>query len=132
MKKIFSLFLIVFPSVFSFPQTTEGPKNGPIITFLEKAHDFGDIQQGEKVEYVFKFKNTGTQPLIVTDVVTTCSCTAKRWTKEPIPPGNTGEVILTFDSAGKQGIQNKVITILSNAANAIERVSIRVNVMPKQ
>ena len=113
-------------------QTSEGPKNGPIITFVEKSHDFGDIQQGEKVEYVFTFKNTGTQPLVISDVVTTCACTAKSYSKEPVMPGKTGQVTVTFDSAGKMGMQNKVITILSNATNSREMVSIRVNVIPVQ
>jgi hypothetical protein len=130
MKNITLLFFILICNMLTFGQTVEGPKNGSIITFLEKSHDFGDIQQGEKVEYIFKFKNTGTQPLIISDVVTTCQCTAKEWSKEPVMPGKTGEVMVSFDSAGKMGIQNKVVTVLSNAVNSTERVIIRVNVVP--
>lgn len=132
MRKII-LFLFFLLPVFSLlSQTADGPKNGPIITFLEKSHDFGDIQQGEKVEYVFKFKNTGTQPLVISDVMTTCACTAKQWSKDPVLPGKTGEITVSFDSAGKMGMQNKVITIISNATNSREMVSIRVNVIPAQ
>ena len=57
MKKITSLFLLSLTVLALNAQTTNGPQNGPIISFTEKSHDFGDIQQGEKVEYVFSFKN---------------------------------------------------------------------------
>lgn len=129
-KSILSFVIILFTVGYSYAQTTEAPKNGAVITFAEKTHDFGDIKQGEKVEYVFKFKNTGNQPLVISDVATTCACTAKHWSKEPVMPGKNGEVTVTFDSAGKQGMQNKVVTIISNASNNPERVSIRVNVVP--
>lgn len=130
MKQIFILPFVILFFALSFGQTPEGPKNGPVITFLEKSHDFGDIPQGQKVEYVFKFKNSGTQPLVISDVITTCQCTAKQWNKEPVMPGNSGEITVSFDSAGKMGIQNKVVTVQSNATNSTERVSIRVNVVP--
>lgn len=125
---LFSFALLL--TIASLAQAVEGPKNGPIIAFIEKSHDFGDIPQGEKVEYVFNFKNTGTQPLVISDVITTCQCTAKQWNKEPVMPGKAGQITVSFDSTGKMGINNKVITIQSNAVNASERVSIRVNVVP--
>jgi hypothetical protein len=98
------------------------------ITFDEKSHDFGDIYQGDKVEYTFKFKNTGTEPLIISSVQTTCGCTATDWTKTPVAPGKTGEVAATFNSAGKMGQQNKVISVYSNAG--LETVSIVTNILP--
>lgn len=130
MKTHLLILLTFMITAVTFAQTTEGVKNGPVITFTEKSHDFGDIKQGEKVEYVFKFQNTGTQPLVISDVITTCQCTAKQWSKEPVMPGKSGQVTVSFDSAGKMGIQNKVITVQSNATNATERVSIRLNVVP--
>jgi hypothetical protein len=130
MKHIFLFSFAILISLISVAQTVEGVKNGPVITFAEKTHDFGDIQQGEKIEYVFKFQNTGTQPLVISDVMTTCQCTAKQWSKAPVMPGKSSQITVSFDSAGKMGIQNKVITIQSNATNSTERVSIRVNVLP--
>lgn len=92
---------------------------GAIITWEEKNFDFGDITQGEKVEHTFKFANTGTEPLIITNVTTQCGCTApKGWPRDPVLPGGKGEITLAFNSAGKYGRQNKVATIVSNAANA--------------
>jgi hypothetical protein len=113
-------------------QTPEGPKSGPIITFTENSFDFGDIIQGDTVKHIFKFKNTGTAPLILSEVITTCGCTAPKWTNKPILPGKEGQIDITYNSAGKEGLQNKVITVLSNSVNTPVRVSIRVNVLPKK
>lgn len=91
---------------------------GAVITWDKNSYDFGDIQQGEKVEYTFRFSNTGTEPLIITNITTQCGCTTpKGWPRDPILPGGKGEITLAFNSAGKYGRQNKVATIVSNAVN---------------
>ena len=61
---------------------------------------------------------------------TTCGCTAPEWPREPIAPGKTAKIKVVFNSAGKMGMQNKVITVMSNAVNNPERVKIVTNVMP--
>ncbi|MFZ5971006.1 MAG: DUF1573 domain-containing protein [Bacteroidota bacterium] len=94
------------------------PGQGAVITWEQNSYDFGDIQQGEKVEYTFRFSNTGTEPLIITNITTQCGCTTpKGWPRDPILPGGKGEITLAFNSAGKYGRQNKVATIVSNAVN---------------
>jgi hypothetical protein len=108
--------------------TPAGPKAQ--IVFKETSHDFGDIKQGDKVQYTFEFNNAGQAPLVISNVQTTCGCTASEWSKEPILPGKTGQIKATFNSAGKIGRQNKVITVFSNALNPEERVSIVSNVLP--
>ncbi|HZY79412.1 MAG TPA: DUF1573 domain-containing protein [Cyclobacteriaceae bacterium] len=91
---------------------------GPFLTWEKSSHDFGDIPQGEKIEHTFRFSNTGTQPLIITNVSTQCGCTAPRgWPRDPIAPGDHGEITLVFDSSGKFGRVNKVATVISNASN---------------
>lgn len=105
-------------------------KSGPSITFEESEFDFGDIHQGDKVEHVFEFENTGTEPLIITNVQTTCGCTAPEWPRDPIAPGQDGEIKVVFNSTGKIGRQHKVVTIVSNAP--INRVTIISNVLPKE
>ncbi|MFL5730239.1 MAG: DUF1573 domain-containing protein [Cytophagaceae bacterium] len=132
MKKILFSLILALGAFALKAQTSEGPKSGPIITFTESAHDFGDIIQGDSVTHVFKFKNSGSTPLIISEVITTCGCTAPTWTKDPVMPGKSGEILITYRSAGKQGLQNKIITILSNATNTPVRASIRVNVLPKK
>lgn len=130
MKKIFYFAFVLLSGMQGFAQTNESPVKGPAISFTEASHDFGDIVQGAKVEKIFKFQNTGTDPLIISEVITTCGCTATQWNKEPILPGKTGEIQATFNSEGKQGRQNKPITILSNASNSPKTITIIANVLP--
>jgi hypothetical protein len=131
MKK-FALFvcslLFAFAALAQNQPATQAKASGAKIAFDEKTHDFGDIKQGDKVDYTFKFKNTGTEPVVISNVQTTCGCTATNWTKEPVAPGKTGEVSATFNSAGKMGQQNKVISVYYNGG--METVSIVTNVLP--
>jgi hypothetical protein len=85
-----------------------------IIEFEKKVHDFGKIIQGEKVTYAFKFKNTGTGNLIISDVNTSCGCTIPKYTKDPIKPGESGVLQVTFESDNRRGFQNKTVTVVSN------------------
>ncbi len=109
--------MLVVGSSWSFAQTQD-PAEGPLLSWDKSNYDFGDIRQGEKVEYTFKFHNTGDQPLMITNVTTQCGCTApKGWPRDPIQPGSRGEITLVFDSTGKFGRVNKVATVMSNAVN---------------
>ncbi|ELR71825.1 hypothetical protein C900_02200 [Fulvivirga imtechensis AK7] len=107
-------------------------ENGPVMTFDTAKHDFGDIHQGDKVQHTFTFENTGNEPLIITNVQVTCGCTASDWPRDPIAPGQESSITISFNSAGKLGMQNKVITIVSNAANPNNRLTIITNVLPKK
>ena len=112
-------------------KTTKTTTAGPVMTFAETKHDFGNIKQGDIVEHVFKFKNTGTAPLVIKQVDVTCGCTTPEWPKEPIAPGKSGTIKAVFNSAGKMGQQNKVITVQSNAVNAPTQVTIMTNIQEK-
>ncbi|MFT2009908.1 DUF1573 domain-containing protein [Pontibacter sp. 13R65] len=105
--------------------------NGPALTFDEAEFNFGDITQGDVVEHVFKFTNTGTQPLVIERVDVTCGCTTPSWTKEPVMPGKTGFVTAKFNSAGKMGQQKKAITVHSNSADGAKYVYIVTNIKAK-
>ena len=113
-------------------EVTEEQPDGAYITFQEAEFDFGDITEGDKVEHTFRFENTGTVPLIITNVRVTCGCTATDWPRDPIPPGAESSLTVMFNSAGKMGKQNKVITVVSNATNVMPTVRITTNVLPKQ
>ncbi len=108
--------------------------SGPVITFEKKTHDFGDIVQGDKVEQTFKFTNTGNEPLVITNVEVTCGCTTpKGWPRDPIMPGASADLTVGFNSAGKSGHQNKVVTIVSNAVNPEGgQISFVTNVLVKE
>lgn len=128
---VFGVF-VIFGAIAQEAATVEASASGAVITFQEDKFDFGDIYQGDKVEHTFKFENTGTEALIITNVQTTCGCTAPNWPRDPVAPGQEGEIKVVFNSAGKMGVQNKIITIVSNATNPRNRVSIVTNVLPKK
>lgn len=132
MKKYFFLFVFLGLAAQGFAQVTSAA--GPVITFDKKVHDFGDLIQGDKVEETFRFTNTGTEPLIITNVQVTCGCTTpKGWPRDPIPPGGKAELTVGFNSAGKMGRQNKVVTVVSNATNADgSQISFTANVLEKK
>ncbi|ALL07754.1 hypothetical protein AQ505_21005 [Pedobacter sp. PACM 27299] len=90
-----------------------------VMTFENENYNFGKIAPGEKVHYEYKFKNTGKSPLIISNATATCGCTIPEPPKEPILPGATGSIKVVFDSAGKFGMQDKVITVTSNANPAV-------------
>lgn len=93
-----------------------------VLTFEEPGYDFGKIKEGEKVHYNFKFKNTGKSPLIITNATATCGCTIPEPPKDPIQPGAEGIIKVVFDSTGKSGMQDKVITVTSNGNPSISDV----------
>jgi hypothetical protein len=102
------------------------------ISFDQPSHAFQDISQGELVEHVFEFTNTGTAPLVFQNVLTTCGCTVPEWPKSPILPGSMGKIRIVFDSSGKIGRQNKVITVRSNSKDGDYQLRISVMVLPRK
>jgi hypothetical protein len=133
MKRLFIVLLsfCFFANAFAQEKETEQVE-GPKIVFEESVHNFGDINQGDVVSHTFKFTNEGTEPLVLSNVLTSCGCTAPNWSRDPIPPGEEGEITVRFNSRGKIGRQNKTITIVSNALKAQERIRIVTNILPPQ
>ncbi|MBK7360590.1 MAG: DUF1573 domain-containing protein [Saprospiraceae bacterium] len=86
--------------------------------FTEMVYDFGEIVEGEHVKYAFKFKNTGSEPLIISDAKGSCGCTVPDWPREPVAPGATSEIKVEFDSKGKGSDdgskQTKKVTVTAN------------------
>jgi hypothetical protein len=91
--------------------TTQG---FPEMTFEQTVHNFGEITQGEKVEYAFKFTNTGKKDLLIQNAVSSCGCTVPEWPREPVKPGESGYLKVVFDSHGKEGYTEKEISIKAN------------------
>jgi hypothetical protein len=134
MKRIFlAVMMIGVAASFAVAQTSN-KKHGPVLTWASSTHDFGDITQGDKVEHTFEFTNTGTEPLVITNVEVTCGCTVpKGWTRDPILPGNKSEIVIAFNSSGKYGRQNKVVTVISNASNTdAAQITFSANVLEKK
>lgn len=85
------------------------------IQFDTTKFSFGEIKEGAVVKHAFHFKNTGTNPLLISNAVTSCGCTVPSYPKEPVPPGGEGDIVLQFNSKGKHGMQHKNVLIYSNA-----------------
>jgi hypothetical protein len=102
----------------------------PIMVLEKEEHAFGKISEGEKISYAFKFKNTGNANLVISDAKGSCGCTVPEWTKDPIAPGASGVVNVTFDSRGKTGMQHKTITLITNAIPNTKVLTISGEVIP--
>lgn len=97
-------------------KTTTTDANKAEFKFEQMEYNYGTIKQGDKVDYEFVFTNVGKEPLIISSANGSCGCTVPDWPKEPIKKGEKGKIKVTFNSAGKQGMQDKTVTINSNAA----------------
>lgn len=130
MRKILIFFLFI--SALAVSNCSNSPKNGSdsnlmsqsdtgtaVISFVEYEHDFGKVTEGEKVGYIFKFKNTGTGDLIINSATATCGCTVPKYSTKPIASGKQGDMEVIFDTSGRSGIQTKTISVRSNASNPV-------------
>ena len=134
-KLILSAAIVLSVSAISFSQQTTSATapaavktDGPMMKFDKEEYTFGTIKQGEKVEYQFEFVNNGKEPLIISEAHGSCGCTVPEWPKEPLKKGEKGVIKVTFNSAGKQGMQDKTVTITSNAADSPKVLHIKGNV----
>lgn len=109
-------------------QNNQVAENATVMEFEKTTHDFGTIKDGDAVTYTFIFTNKGTQPLTIQSAKASCGCTVPKWPKEPIAPGEKGEIQATFNSKGKKGTQHKSITITANTNPADTRLYIKANV----
>jgi hypothetical protein len=132
MKFFISLFVSVCLGCF-LSVRAQTPSDGAVITWEKNTYDFGDLVQGEKVEHTFRLRNTGTDPLVITNVQVTCGCTTpKGWPRDPVNPNGRAEIIVQFDSTNKIGRQNKVVTIISNATGGNNQITFSANVLEKK
>ncbi len=100
----------------------------PVIEFERTTYDFGEVVQGEKLSYTFKFKNTGKSNLIIFSSEATCGCTTSMPPKAPIRPGETGEIKVVFDSSSQKGKVVKRILVGANTYPAETILTITANV----
>ena len=101
----------------------------PFFEFVEEVKEFGTITQGESVSMTFRFKNVGQSNLIISSAQGSCGCTVPEWPKEPIAPGAEGVINVTFNSTGKQGLQNKTITLVANTIPNTKVIAIKGEVL---
>lgn len=90
-------------------------KSPTTVQMIDTMYNFGKVTEGEKVTYNYRFKNTGSKPLVIGKPFASCGCTVPESPKEPILPGQTGYIKVVFNSSGKGGIVRKTVTVPSNA-----------------
>lgn len=124
MKKIFVSMVALMSTIAAMAQ---------VITFERTEHDFGKINEADgRVTTVFSFKNEGMEPLVLSNVRASCGCTTPKWTREPIEPGQSGEITVTYNPNGRPGRFQKTITVTSNAQeNGTAKLYIKGEVIPK-
>lgn len=100
----------------------------PVMDFEKTEHDFGTIAQGENVSHVFKFTNTGKTDLLIANAKGSCGCTVPEYPRTPIKPGESGEMKVTFSSAGRNGMQSKTVDITTNTALGQQQLVIKASI----
>ena len=119
MKKI---ILGVLVACIAFLNTNaQDTKKGAKIEFKKEVHDYGTIENGADGNCTFKFKNTGTEDLKISNCRASCGCTVPNWPREAIKPGQSGEIKVRY-ATNRTGLINKTITITSNAVNSPNKV----------
>ena len=104
--------------------------NAPEIQFDQNVIDYGTVEQGADGNRVFVFTNTGKEPLILTNVRASCGCTTPKWTRNPVAPGESGEIMVHYDT-NRMGNFQKTITVTSNAKTGNLTLTIKGKVVPK-
>ena len=117
--------------------TTPPPAPAPVLSetrtktgikFADMSHNFGSIQQDTKNTKIFKFTNTGSEPLIIEAAKGSCGCTVPKFPKEPILPGQSGDIEVVYSPGKQQGEQNKTVSITANTEPNVTTLNISATV----
>ncbi|MEL7119020.1 MAG: DUF1573 domain-containing protein [Bacteroidota bacterium] len=119
------------------PVTNEAVNNSSIpegptttVAFEEERFDFGEVNEGEVVSHLYTFKNTGSEPLIISRAKGSCGCTVPKYTTDPIAPGEEGSMVVEFNTRGKRGRKSQKVTITANTNPPQTFIYIEGNVIP--
>ncbi|MFA7379848.1 MAG: DUF1573 domain-containing protein [Bacteroidia bacterium] len=108
------------------------PASLPNIEFKNTEYNFGKITAGEVVTYSFEFTNNGGSDLIISNATASCGCTVPDYPRHPIKAGESAKIDVKFDSNGKSGIQDKMVTLTTNCEPSIKELHIKGDVTAKQ
>lgn len=108
------------------------PSEPTTVQMIDSVYNFGEVGEGDIVEFNYRFKNTGNKPLVVTDVHASCGCTVPEKPEEPIKPGETGFIKVKFNSANRPGQASKSITVNSNANPPFPTLILKGDVIGKE
>ena len=116
----------------SIPMAKQEIKDPTTVQIIDSVYDFGKTTEGEIVQYSYRFKNTGNKPLVVTDVHASCGCTIPQKPEKPVMPGETGFILVKFNSEHRPGEAHKTITVNSNANPAFPELLLKGTVIGKE
>jgi hypothetical protein len=113
---------------------SEAPKPKPMTTiqWLDSSKSIGKVKEGEKIEISYRFKNTGTEMLIINNIVVSCGCTVAEKPEQPIAPGAEGAIKATFDTKGRVGTNHKTMAVYTNTKEAVSTVAFDVEVLAQK
>jgi hypothetical protein len=134
MKKLtttLTLFFFAIASIFAQEANSVEAAGGAEMTFESEVIDYGTIAQNADGVRTFKFKNTGTEPLIISNAKGSCGCTVPTWPKKPINPGESAEIKVKY-ATNRLGPINKSVTVMSNAKEKTKVLRIKGNVIEKK
>ncbi len=138
MKSLF--FLLMTAALMAACNNGQGYKQPPMVNaneltdiqWIDSTKDLGKIREGQTVEVLFRFKNTGSRPLVIRSVHPGCGCTVAETPTEPIAPGAEGEIKASFNSKGRAGINHKSIDVDANTRGAqLHKLEFNVEVIPQ-
>jgi hypothetical protein len=101
------------------------------IEVIDSLYNFGTVAEGSIVEFSFRFKNTGSNPLIISNASASCGCTVPEKPEAPVKPGEIGVIKVKFDSNGRAGSAYKTVTVLSNATPGFPELALKGEVTAK-
>lgn len=124
------------PALINNPRSAEGSSTDQIkglatMDFVDTAHDFGTLHEGEVASYDFKFTNNGKAPLLIANAAGTCGCTVPNYPRDPIAPGQSAVINVKYNSQGKVGHQNKMVNIFTNSNKGTHQLNITAEVLEK-
>lgn len=90
-----------------------------VMKFKNEVHDFGHLREGDAADFVFEFKNTGKEPLVIQRVQASCGCTTPDWSKEPVMHNKSGMVKASYATQGRPGAFTKTLTVYTNQGNKV-------------
>ncbi len=133
MKRIvFATIMLIFGLV-AYAATNQENRQAEI-TFEKTSHNFGTFSESNpKQTCTFNFKNTGNSPLVIHQAIASCGCTVPQYPKEPIKPGESGQIIIVYNGTGKfPGHFKKSITIRTNGKKEMTRLYVEGDMLPKE
>lgn len=126
MKKLLLLACLAAVAVNVSSQRRSSTPSEAEIQFTKTEHNFGTVpEDGKKVSHTFEFTNTGSHPLLITRITTTCKCVNYSFSKKPIPPGGKGEITITYNPKKQEGVFYKVVQVFTNTVEERHMLTMR-------